>query len=141
MRVGRIFPTFLVSAILFQSTNGQIIKNYPITRDTLGIYPDSLVVIGGLIDYSLAFSCGVWCSCGALKIRVEQNMGGYDQENVFVAVPCMISLPPEFLKLRKWIFYKIKSDDNRCYWTELPINKFDTKGIPFYTLTKWHRPK
>ena len=109
-------------------------SSYPITRDTLNIFPDSIIIEGELIDYTLGFSCGVLCGCGTLKIKLAKKDDSYKQAFIYVGVPCLNVLPNELKKKTNWTLYKLPLNNNRCCWTEVPMNKFDTKGLPFYTL-------
>jgi len=109
--------------------------SYPITRDTLNQYPDSLEVEGLMVDYSLlGFPCGYFCGCGAIKIKLISANPLYKEEFIYVGMPCFNVLPDLTRQQKKWKVYKIPLKDNSCYWTEVPINKFDSKGIPFYTM-------
>lgn len=106
----------------------------PLTRDTLNRFPDSITIQGKLIDYKLGFSCGITCGCGTLKIKLTQKNAAYVHDFIYVAEPCMNTLPNNFKTTTTWKLYKLPITENSCFFTELPMNKFDTKGLAFYTL-------
>jgi hypothetical protein len=110
----------------------------PITRDTLNIFPDFVTVEGKLVDYTLGINCGVFCGCGTLKIKLVKQSIKYHEEFIFVAVPCLSLLPFNLNSKRYWSLNKLAISDNSCCWVEVPSNKFDTKGIPFYTLLNYN---
>ena len=114
--------------------------NFPITRDTLNKFPDSVEIEAILADYTLGTSCGILCGCGSLKMRVTKKNELYREEFIYVGMPCFNSkeMVKEFEKSKKLKLYKISMNDKRCYWTEVPMNKFDTKGLPFYTFWRLH---
>ncbi|MBN8790579.1 MAG: hypothetical protein J0I84_26165 [Terrimonas sp.] len=56
------------------------------------------------------------------------------QTYIYIAVACLNVLPKELKNKKKWTLYKLPIGYNRCFWIEAPMNKFDTKGLPFYTL-------
>ncbi|HEV2481037.1 MAG TPA: hypothetical protein VGS79_15275 [Puia sp.] len=56
---------------------GRFKRSYPITRDTLNKYPDSIVVDGKIVDYTLGLNCGCVCGCGTLKIKLRQKPPDY----------------------------------------------------------------
>jgi len=121
------------------SAYNKLKSSYPITRDTLNAFPDSIIVEGKLIDYTIGFSCGVFCGCGTLKIKLAKQYDNYKQAFIYVGVPCLNVLPKELKEKTKWTLYKLSISDNRCFWTEVPMNKFDTKGLPFYIFTKYNK--
>jgi hypothetical protein len=100
--------------------------SYPITRDTLNKYPDSITIDGRIVDYTLGATCGYFCGCGTLKIRISQKMAGYAKDYVYVAVPCLSFLSDSLKNQRHWVLFKIALNDQTCFWTALPVNKFDT---------------
>ena len=114
-------------------------SSYPITRDTLNIFPDSIIVEGKLIDYTIGLSCGIFCGCGTFKIKLAKQYDNYKHTFIYIGVPCLNVLPKGLKKKNNWTLYKLPINDNRCFWTEVPMNKFDTKGLPFYTLTKYNK--
>jgi hypothetical protein len=114
-------------------------SSYALTRDTLNAYPDSLIIEGKLIDYTMGVSCGIFCGCGTFKIKLTKQCDNYKQTFIYVGVPCLNVLPEGLKKKNNWTLYKLPMNDKSCYWTEVPMNKFDTKGLPFYTLTKYNK--
>ncbi len=110
--------------------------SYPITRDTLNHFPDSLAIEGEIVDYVTGVSCGVFCGCGTIKIKLIRQYPHYPYEFLFVAVPCFNKFPDGFKTRKIWKVIEIPLNDHSCYWTEVPVNIFDSKGIPFYTLTE-----
>jgi hypothetical protein len=114
--------------------------SYPITRDTLNQFPDSLSIYGKLVDFTLGVSCGYFCGCGTMKIKLTRPNEAYKYEYLYIAFACFNLLPKEIRKRRQWAIYKLPLDDMRCYWTEIPMNKFDTGRLPFY-IVKDHRRK
>ena len=122
------------------SANNKFKSSYAITRDTLNVFPDSVIIEGELLDYTtIGFSCGVLCGCGTLKIKLARQYDHYKQAYIYVGVPCLNTLSKKLQNKTKWTLYKLPLSDNSCYWTEVPMNKFDTKGLPFYTLTKYDK--
>ncbi len=114
-------------------------SSYPIIRDTLNAFPDSIIVEGKLIDYTIGVSCGVFCGCGTFKIKLAKQYDNYKHAFIYVGVPCLNVLPKGIKKKGNWTLYKLPLTDNRCFWTEVPMNKFDTNGLPFYTLTRYDK--
>ena len=97
-----------------------------------------------MVDYTLlGFSCGVICGCGTLKLELTKGNNIYSEKFIYVGIPCLDSkdMVKKFRKPGTWKLYKIPMDDRRCYWTGFPMNKFDTKGLPFYTFGKPHKGK
>lgn len=109
-------------------------QNYPITRDTLNSFPDSVIIEGELIDYSIGLTCGTICGSGALKVKVIKPSQVYKPAYIFVVVPCLSNVPNELKRKIRWELSKLQFNDDRCFWAEGPVNKFDTNGIPFYVL-------
>jgi hypothetical protein len=114
-------------------------RSYPITSDTLNKYPDSITVEGQIVDYTLGATCGYFCGCGTLKIRINQKLPNYARNYVYVGVPCLSFLPDSLKNQQHWVLFKIALNDRTCFWTQLFVNKFDTKGIPFYST--YHPPQ
>ena len=114
-------------------------SSYAITRDTLNVFPDSLIIEGKLVDYTMGISCGFFCGCGTFKIRLTKQNNNYKSTFIYVGVPCLTNLPKGIKKRVTWTLYKLPMNDKRCYWTEVPMNKFDTNGLPFYTLTRYNK--
>jgi hypothetical protein len=112
--------------------------SYPITRDTLNQYPDSVTIQGVLVDFTQGISCGKFCGCGTIKVKLTQKSGIYQERLFFVGHPCFIKMTDELTNEHSWTLYKLPMDDTRCYWTGVPMNKFNTKGLPFYVM-KNHR--
>ena len=110
-------------------------NTFPITRDTLDQFPDSLAIEAKLVDYTLGISCGYLCGCGTLKLTLTKKEGLYPYDKIYVGVPCLTILPTEWKRKKKWTLYKLPLNDKTCFWTEATMNKFDTKGLAFYTLT------
>jgi len=108
--------------------------SYPIVRDTLNQFPDSLIVEGEIADYITGVSCGVFCGSGALKIKLTKANAKYAHDFLFIGVPCFSECPDTFKTRKIWTVSKISLTDHSCYWTEVPVNKFDSKGTPFYTI-------
>jgi hypothetical protein len=108
------------------------IKNgFPLTRDTFNKYPDSLDINGEIAGYTRGISCGTYCGCGTIKINLYKRPAGYPHRTVYLAVPCLSGKPATHTYNCR--VYKLKTDAADCYWTEVPANKFDTRGLPFYT--------
>jgi hypothetical protein len=108
--------------------------SYPITRDTLNQYPDSVLIQGIMVDFTQGISCGYFCGCGTIKVRLTEKVESYQKPFIYVAHPCRIDMTDELTKVRSWTLYKLPMNDTRCYWTEVPMNKFDTSGLPFYVM-------
>lgn len=113
--------------------NKAFTTSFPITRDTYNRYPDSMVIEGLVVDYIKAFACGVLCGCGVIKIKVINPHSLYKEPFVYVGMPCFEGMTDSLEKKDRWKLSKIPLNDKSCYWTEIPINKFDSKGVPFYT--------
>ena len=129
--------TVLLFAFAIITSCSQILlgkSDYPITRDTLNRYPDSLIVEGIMTDYNLGIKCGVLCGCGAIKIQLTDPHLLYKEAFVYVGVPCFGEMTDSLEKKQQWKLYKIPINDTACVWTEVPRNKFDSKGVPFYTM-------
>lgn len=107
---------------------------YPLTRDTLNTYPDTLIIEGKLIDATIAFHCGNLCTSGTLKIEVLKWNARYKHPYIYVAIPCMASLPEEYKTRKIWKLRKLQLNNTECFWSGA-VNKFDTTGIPFYLLS------
>jgi hypothetical protein len=65
-------------------------------------------------------------------MRLKQKLANYREDYVYVGVPCLSFLSKELKKQAHWVLYKIPLTDRTCFWTKVPVNKFDTKGVPFY---------
>lgn len=129
--------TALLFAFAITTSCSQILlgkSDYPITRDTLNRYPDSLIVEGSMTDYNLGVPCGVLCGCGAIKIKLTDPHPLYKELFIYVGMPCFNKLPDSLKQKQTWALYKIPINDTACFWTEAPVNKFDSKGVPFYTM-------
>lgn len=131
-------PIFLLTFILLLisvTINAQKTKFYPITRDTLNTFSDSLLIKGRVVDYTYGPACGIVCSSGFLKINLLNKNRFYAWQFIYVGVPCMtIDIAKKMSKKTTWVLRKISLNDKSCFWTEAPMNKFDTKGLPFYQL-------
>src|SRR5262245_29428681 len=114
-----IFSTITYLSI-GQTNNNEAIRRYPITRDTLNAYPDSLMIEGKLVDYTLGLTCGVFCGCGTLKVILTKQNYYYAYDYIYVGVPCFSFVPNELMAKTKWILYKLPFNDNSCFWTEAP---------------------
>jgi hypothetical protein len=108
---------------------------YPITRDTLNIFPDSLLVDGEVVDYNIGRPCGIFCGCGAIKIRLTKPNPNYPFDFIFLGIGCMDEFPEKLSTRKTWSLSKIQLNDHSCFWTEDPNSKFDSNGLPFYTTT------
>ena len=111
--------------------------SYPITRDTLNKFPDSLIIEGNVVDYITGVSCGIFCGCGTLKIKLIKANNLYSQEYIYIGVPCFNEFSKGLKTKTIWKLSKLPLDDKSCFWTEVPVNKFDTKGLPFYTILEY----
>jgi hypothetical protein len=109
---------------------------FPLTRDTSNQFPDSLLVNAKLIDYTIGPPCGLFCGCSTLKLKLTKNNSFYKYDNVYVAIPCLGVLSKDLKEKTRWTLYKIPLNYHACYWTGVTANKFDTKELPIYTLTK-----
>lgn len=105
---------------------------YPITRDTFNRYPDSLVVNGVVESFIISGGCGIICSSGAIKIKLSSRHPLYKEACVFVGVPCFEEMTDSLKNKQLWKLHKIPLDDNSCFWTEVSMNIYDSKGVPFY---------
>jgi hypothetical protein len=114
------------------------VKNYPITRDTLNKYPDSLIIAGNVVDYSSGYPCELTLACGTLKIKITAGNTLYKEPFIYVAVPCLNIIPDSLKNKNNWVLYKLPVADFSGYWNAV-INKFDTQGQPFYTMTNRKR--
>jgi hypothetical protein len=133
--MGQVSRTPAERLELLDSLKGTSMTSFPITRDSLHIYPDSLKVTGTVVDYTLG-SCRYFCGCGALKLKLHTKVAGYPFEHIHVAIPCFNELTKEIADKTEWSLYEIPMNDLRCFWTEWPRNKFPTFGVPFYVLAK-----
>lgn len=110
---------------------------FPIARDTLDAFPQMLSISGTLTAYTTTpYSCGVLCGCGTLRISVSRPTPDYPHDLVYVAVPCMDSLPPELEARLHWKLSRIALNDQRCFWNGAHSNKFDSRGLPFYEIAE-----
>ena len=108
---------------------------YPITRDSSNAFPEILLIEGEIADYITGATCGVFCGCGAIKIKLTRPNAKYPYEYIFLGMPCFDKFPASLNFKTKWELTKIPLNDNSCYWTETVVNKFDSKGLPFYTMS------
>jgi hypothetical protein len=134
--IGQVTRTPAERLQLLDSTKSTFTTSFPITRDSLNIYPDSAKITGTMVDYTLGMTCGYFCGCGTLKVKLQTKVAGYPFEHIYVAIPCFSELTKEISDKTEWSLYEIPMNDRRCYWTELPRNKFATFGVPFYVLEK-----
>lgn len=107
--------------------------SYPILRDTTGTYPKTITATGKIVAITTGISCGVFCGCGTIEIKLTEKIKDYDSLNVFVAVPCFNVIPKDYID--KTITIKLSlllENNNDCFWNELPMNSIDSKGVPFY---------
>jgi len=141
-----ILPCFQSSFCFSQQTDTALyninwqVDNFPITRDTLNQFPDSLMVEALLSDYTMGIPCGLFCGCGTLKLKLTNTSSIYKYNDVYVAIGCFYELTKDIEEKTRWMLYKILLNDNACFWTSFTINKFNTKGLPFYTLEKPQKP-
>lgn len=106
---------------------------YPLTRDTTGKFPKQLVVTGKIVDITTGTSCGVFCGCGTIKVKLSDTLKDYSETYVFIAIPCFNVNAKDFLNKTIKIKVDLLSIANKdCFWNEVPINNIDSKGIPFY---------
>lgn len=106
---------------------------FPITRDTLNKFPDYLVIQGEVVDFNLGISCGIFCGCGAIKIKLSKPNPNYPYGYIYLGMPCFDKFTMKLKAKKYWRLNKIRLDDKSCFWREMPQNKFDSKGLPFYT--------
>lgn len=106
---------------------------YPLTRDTTGKFPKQLFVTGKIVDITTGTSCGVLCGCGTIKVKLSDALMDYNYTYVFIAIPCFNVNSIDFLNKTIKIKVDLLDIDNKdCFWNEAPMNKIDSKGIPFY---------
>jgi len=107
--------------------------HFPLTRDTTGNFPEHLTITGKIVDITVGPSCGIFCGCGTLKVELSNQPDDYKESHVYIAIPCFAVNQNDYLNKTIDITIEILSPDNKdCYWTEMPMNKIDSHGIPFY---------
>src|SRR5688572_13571722 len=84
--MGQVSRTPAERMELLDSLKGTSMTSFPITRDSLHIYPDSLRVTGTVVDYTLGIECGYFCGSGTLKLKLHTRVAGYPFEFVYVAI-------------------------------------------------------
>ena len=133
-----ILLTFVLQtyAIVAGAQAQKLNSYWPITRDTLDKFPDEIVFAGYIVDSTVGFSCGVYCTCGTLKIKLTKKIKGYHHPYMYLAVPCMDHIPKEMTQKTSWRLVKIPVNDKSCFWLGAN-NKFDTEGLPFYTVERY----
>jgi hypothetical protein len=90
-------------------------------------------VKGKIVDVTVGTSCGIFCGCGTIKVKLSDKLEGYSEPHVFIAIPCFNVNSKKFLNKRINIKVELLSiDNNDCFWNEVPMNNLDSKGIPFY---------
>jgi hypothetical protein len=100
-----------------------------------------MAVKGKIVQVTTGVSCGIFCGCGTIKIQPEKKIAGYRHPYVFVAVPCLTG--PEADYLHKLVVIKVdilKLRNKDCFWSELPMNNIDSKGVPFYIPSNLNEP-
>ncbi len=109
---------------------------YPLTRDTLNQYADSLTLTGKIEYYSgVSPQCGSICTSSVLVFRLTEQSPDYPHSHIYVAFTCFHRInKKDRNKTMRIIVKKIAMDDRSCFWEERRTNPFDTKGVPFYHL-------
>jgi hypothetical protein len=83
----------------------------------------------------MGVTCGVFCGCGTAKVELSKPHAEYPHPFIYVAVHCQHILDKDVQHKKIWQLEELKIDEHGCFWTEMPMNKFDTHGLPFYILS------
>ena len=109
---------------------------YPFTRDTLGIYPNTLIMEGYIVKATQGVSCGVFVGCGSIKVKLTTPIDNYHHEYVFVAMPCFTEKPKDVMNKKIKLELKVLSINYQgmCNSNDaINMNYIDSDVIPFYT--------
>jgi hypothetical protein len=109
-------------------------QEFPVVfEDSAATFPDT-IEIRGIVEgiTSIPVQCGVNCSWGTAKVRLQEKLRGYSPDTVFVAVQCLYGKEADFAGKRIQVtLTKFLRDElnNSCGSI---ANRFDSHGQPFY---------
>lgn len=131
IRINQIF----IGILLLCSTDavGQYESYYPLTRDTLNRFPDSIVIVGRIVKYSGLYpSCGTTCSSEQLVVELSEKNSAYPYPLIYIAFTCFDLIEEkELLQTIRMKIEKIVLQDDGCFWRS---TSFDSNGMPYYNL-------
>lgn len=107
-------------------------KQYPLTRDSSGLFPKYLEVKGEIVAVSPGTSCGIMCTSGTIEIKLSKYLRGYVGDRVFVALACFTGGAGDLIGKKITVnVEKLELDNNDCFWAT-SINNINSYGTPFY---------
>ncbi len=128
---------FIVSILQVSiSANGQTIYLYPIVRDTLNIFEDSIEIEGYIVNISgFHPQCGVMCTSEKIEVKLTKKSTNYPYPYAYVAFTCFHRISEDEVdKILRLKLKKIEISDHSCFWTESKFNPINSYGFPFYQL-------
>ena len=138
MKAIRLILVLLNLLILSITTNAQYsnsTKSIPAVRHKNNSnMPDSLHIIGFIVNPPVRGMCGTYCSGGTIKVRLENKIPGYNFEFIYLVTACLksdINLNNQI----NVVATKLMEKETECFYISVS-NVFDSQGIPFYKLSE-----
>src|SRR6478735_2710704 len=102
-------------------------------HDKKSTLPDKINVQGTIVDISPGY-CGVYCSGGVIKVKLDKKIENYNDIFAYLVTACMSTDVKKGAKINV-VGTKYTRADKECYYLNV-TNSIDSKGTPFYKLTE-----
>ncbi len=96
--------------------------------------PDSIHVIGRIVDTPAMGMCGYVCLGGTLKVKLDERVLGYNSSFVYLVTACLGCAIPVDSKIDV-MASKLTYAEKECYYNSI-MNNFNSYGVPFYKLSE-----
>jgi hypothetical protein len=136
MRAFKVILILIISTFSGIKSSAQVTRQTtsPIRHDPTSVLPDSIRVVGYLVDTPSRGMCGVFCMGGTIKIKLKEKIPGYNYQFAYLVTACLGTNITKG-KLFDVIATKLKRHESECYYFNIS-NAFDSNGIPFYKLSE-----
>lgn len=126
----------IIGLILLIGCNGSSYsdanKNYPLTKDTLNVFPNEILIHANVVDFNCGMSCGHSAGCSFMKVELKNKIVNYPSQFVYIALPCYVYTKPDIIGQNINIELKKISINDTSLFFKNTYTGINSNNIPWY---------